>query len=53
MIDLLNTVIQILEKLQIQYMLSGSLAFNLYAIPRATRDIDMYKKKMLNNLLKQ
>ena len=41
MFDLLQTIIQILEKLQIQYMLSGSLAFNVYAIPRATRDIDM------------
>ncbi len=41
MFDLLRNIIQILEDLQIQYMLSGSLAFNLYAIPRATRDIDM------------
>jgi hypothetical protein len=31
----------ILDSLRIPYMLTGSVAFNLYAIPRATRDIDM------------
>lgn len=38
---LLNTVTQTLENQDIPYMLSGSLALTLYAIPRATRDIDM------------
>lgn len=41
MIDLLDFVVQILNNLKVQYMLSGSLAFNLYAVPRATRDIDL------------
>ena len=39
--NLLATVSQTLDNLEIPYMLSGSLALNLYAIPRATRDIDM------------
>ncbi len=38
---LLETVTQTLESEQIPYMMSGSLALTLYAIPRATRDIDM------------
>lgn len=33
-------MIRILESLQIPYMLSGSLATNLYGIPRATEDAD-------------
>jgi hypothetical protein len=46
---LLQTVTQILEQQNIPYMLSGSLALTLYAMPRATRDIDIvvsYKKNM-------
>jgi hypothetical protein len=39
--DLLNTISQTLDSLDIPYMLSGSLALNLYAIPRSTRDIDI------------
>jgi len=39
--NLLEVISQTLDNLQIPYMLSGSLALNLYAIPRATRDIDM------------
>jgi len=31
----------LLENLRIPYMITGSVAFNLYAIPRSTRDIDM------------
>ena len=50
MFDLLQTIIQILEKLQIQYMLSGSLAFNVYAIPRATRNIDMVVELQEKNI---
>lgn len=41
MIDFLKRICQILEQEQIDYMLSGSLAFNIYAIPRMTRDIDI------------
>jgi len=33
-------IIDILDRLNIPYMLSGSIAFNMYAIPRSTRDID-------------
>ncbi len=33
-------IVRILETLQIPYMLSGSLATNLYGVPRATEDAD-------------
>ncbi len=33
-------LVRILESLQIPYMISGSLATNLYGIPRATEDAD-------------
>jgi hypothetical protein len=39
--NLLKIITQILERQHIPYMLSGSLALTLYAIPRATRDIDI------------
>lgn len=39
--NLLQLVTKILDKQNIPYMLSGSLAMTLYTIPRATRDIDM------------
>lgn len=41
MIQLLEKICQILEALQIPYMLSGSVAMNLYADPRTTQDIDI------------
>lgn len=39
--ELLKEIIKMFDKLNIPYLLSGSLAFNIYAIPRATRDIDI------------
>ena len=39
--NLLRIITQTLESQHIPYMLSGSLALTLYAIPRATRDIDI------------
>lgn len=44
MIDLLKKVCQMLDKNNIHYMLSGSLALNFYTIPRMTRDIDFVIK---------
>ncbi len=40
-IDLLQFISQTFDRLQIQYMLAGSMAMNFYAVSRATRDIDM------------
>jgi pyridoxine/pyridoxamine 5'-phosphate oxidase len=40
-IDLLKTVCTELEQKDIEYMLSGSLAMNVYTVPRMTRDIDI------------
>ncbi|MBL7138605.1 MAG: nucleotidyl transferase AbiEii/AbiGii toxin family protein [Bacteroidales bacterium] len=37
----LEDIIEILERVETPYMLSGSIAFNIYAIPRSTRDIDL------------
>ena len=39
--NLLQLITKKLDSQNIPYMLSGSLALTLYAIPRATRDIDM------------
>lgn len=38
--DLLKEIVEKLELLKIQYMVSGSLALSAYVIPRMTRDID-------------
>ncbi len=38
---LLTEITQTLSGMQIPYMLTGSLAYNIYSIPRATRDIDL------------
>lgn len=40
-IDVLKDVTQRLDKIGIQYMMTGSMAFALYSIPRMTRDIDI------------
>lgn len=39
--ELLKKVCNELEKKDIEYMLSGSLAMNIYTVPRLTRDIDI------------
>lgn len=41
MIELFKRIISALDQLQIPYMLSGSIALNIYATPRMTRDIDI------------
>lgn len=41
MIVLLTEVIETLDLLEIPYMLSGSIALNVYTTPRMTRDIDI------------
>ena len=40
-LDLLRRVCNKLEENSIEYMLSGSIALNLYSVPRMTRDIDI------------
>ncbi len=40
-LDVLFDVIEKLNKLHIDYMLTGSLAMNYYAEPRMTRDLDI------------
>jgi hypothetical protein len=39
--EILKIVCAELENRDIEYMLSGSLAMNIYTIPRLTRDIDI------------
>jgi hypothetical protein len=41
LIPLLQRICTDLETLNIPYMLSGSLALNIYTVPRMTRDIDL------------
>ncbi|MBN1413896.1 MAG: hypothetical protein JW973_02245 [Bacteroidales bacterium] len=50
MFDFLKEVVDLFGSSGIQYMLSGSLAFNLYAIPRSTRDIDVIADISLHDL---
>ena len=40
MIDFFKKIIDVLEELNIPYMLSGSVAMSLYIVPRSTRDFD-------------
>lgn len=39
--ELLKSVIQILDRARIQYMITGSIASSLHGEPRSTHDIDM------------
>lgn len=39
--DLLHNICKGLEEHEIKYMISGSIALNIYSIPRMTRDIDI------------
>lgn len=41
MIASLKILSSILEEIQLPYMLSGSVAMSVYAVPRMTRDIDL------------
>jgi hypothetical protein len=41
MLEVLELVCNRLETLQVPYMISGSLAFNVYTVPRMTQDIDL------------
>lgn len=41
MIELLQQICEALERQEINYMISGSIAMNIYTIPRMTRDIDI------------
>lgn len=40
MLDFFKKIIDVLDELEIEYMLSGSVAMGLYILPRATRDFD-------------
>lgn len=40
-IELLKKVALSLDEKDIRYMISGSIALNIYSIPRSTRDIDI------------
>ena len=40
-LDILKIVIERLDKADIPYMLTGSMAANFYTVPRMTRDIDI------------
>ena len=49
-IELLKRITSALEQKKINYMLSGSIALNSYAIPRMTLDIDLVIEIDNNNL---
>ncbi|NJK87634.1 MAG: hypothetical protein HC906_18330 [Bacteroidales bacterium] len=41
MVGFLREVVSLLDNGKLPYLISGSLAYNFYAVPRATRDIDV------------
>lgn len=45
--DIFGFVIDVLNKLKIQYMIVGSIASVVYGKPRLTYDIDGQKKRIL------
>jgi hypothetical protein len=49
-LELLEEVCNKLEEINIPYMLSGSLAMNVYTVPRMTRDIDIVIKLELKDI---
>lgn len=49
-LDVLRDVIRRLEDAALDYMLTGSMALNLYAQPRMTRDIDMVLALLLKDV---
>jgi hypothetical protein len=51
-IELLKKVCSELEEKEIEYMLSGSLAMNIYTVPRMTRDIDIVINMKLSDINK-
>jgi hypothetical protein len=53
-LEVLKNVIERLDKINISYMITGSIATNFYAIPRMTRDIDIVieiELPQINNFL--
>lgn len=48
--ELVRNVTSSLEQKGIPYMISGSLAFNMYCIPRMSMDIDLVIELNLSNL---
>ncbi|MCD4817832.1 MAG: hypothetical protein K8S23_03980 [Candidatus Cloacimonetes bacterium] len=51
-LDILKDVITKLQNIQIEYMLTGSMAMNYYAEPRMTRDLDIIIKININDIKK-
>jgi len=50
--DVLFKVIDVFEKYKIEYMIAGSIASNLYGVPRTTFDADIVIKTDLDGLKK-
>lgn len=50
MFKLLAKICLILDSMQIPYMLSGSIAMNLYAEPRTTQDIDLVVEMLIEEV---
>ena len=49
-LELLQRVCKSLEDHNIPYMVSGSVALNIYSIPRMTRDIDIVVERDENRI---
>jgi predicted nucleotidyltransferase len=49
-LDVLADVVNRLEQAGIEYMLTGSMAMNYYAVPRMTRDIDIIIEMQIEDI---
>ena len=43
--EIANTAIDACLTLGVDYMLTGALAFNNYAVPRSTKDVDLVDRR--------
>ncbi|WP_353484076.1 hypothetical protein [Haliscomenobacter sp.] len=50
MLHLLEKICEMMNTLGIPYMLSGSVAMNVYAEPRTTQDIDIIVEMLLEDV---
>ena len=50
MLHFLQIILKVLHTQNIPYMLSGSVAMNIYILPRSTRDFDFVVNLQLNNI---
>jgi len=49
-VEITFKVVNVFQKLDIDYLIGGSLASSLYGIPRSTQDVDLVANIKLNHV---